>query len=177
MNLALGGMFGSRINMNLREQHGYTYGARSQFTFRKAPGPFRIASGVRTDVTAPAVGEIFNELRGMIDKPLSETELRNAKEGLAQSLPGAFETSSDAVDNFANVFVYNLGLDYYTHYGEQVAAVTNAQALAMAKKYLVPSSMIVVAVGDRGKIEPELRKLNLAPVEVRDLDGKTVATN
>jgi zinc protease len=177
MNLALGGLFGSRINMNLREAHGYTYGARSQFVFRKMPGPFLISSGVRTDVTAPAVNEIFNELRGMVDKPLSDAELKNAKEGLAQSLPGAFETSSDAVGNFANVFVYNLGLDYYPHYGEQVAAVTNAQTLAMAKKYLVPSSMVVVAVGDRAKIEPELRKLNLAPVEVRDLDGKAVAAN
>jgi zinc protease len=177
MNLALGGLFGSRINMNLREAHGYTYGARSQFVFRKMPGPFLISSGVRTDVTAPAVSEMFNELRGMIDKPLSDTELKNAKEGLAQSLPGAFETSSDAVGNFANVFVYNLGLDYYTHYGEQVAAVTNAQTLEMARKYLVPSSMVVVAVGDRATIEPELRKLNLGPVEIRDADGKTVATN
>jgi zinc protease len=177
MNLALGGLFSSRINMNLREQHGYTYGARSQFTFRKAPGPFRISSGVRTDVTAPAITEIFNELRGMIDRPLSDAEVKSAKDSLVQSLPGAFETSSDAVDNFANVFIYNLGLDYFTRYGEQVAAVTNAQTMAMARKYLLPSNMIVVAVGDRAKIEPDLRKLNVGPIEFRDLDGKPVGTN
>jgi len=177
MNLALGGLFGSRINMNLREAHGYTYGARSQFTFRKAPGPFRVSSGVRTDVTAPAVTEIFNELRGMIEKPLSEEELKNAKASLTQSLAGAFETNSDAVGNFENVFIYSLGLDYYTHYAEQVEAVTNAQTLAMARKYLVPTSMIVVAVGDRAKIEPELRKLSVGAVEFRDLDGRPVVAN
>jgi len=163
--------------MNLREAHGYTYGARSQFTFRKAPGPFRVSSGVRTDVTAPAVTEIFNELRGMIEKPLSEEELKNAKASLTQSLAGAFETNSDAVGNFENVFIYSLGLDYYTHYAEQVEAVTNAQTLAMARKYLVPTSMIVVAVGDRAKIEPELRKLSVGAVEFRDLDGRPVVAN
>ena len=70
------------------------------------------------------------------------------------------------------MFIYDLGLDYYTRYAEQVAAVTSAQTLAVAKKYLVPANMIVIAVGDRAKIEPELRKLNLGPIEVRDVEGK-----
>jgi zinc protease len=172
MNLALGGLFSSRINMNLREQHGYTYGANSQFSFRRAPGPFQIASGVRTDVTAPAVNEIFKEVRGMIDQPASEEELQKAKDSLANSLPGAFESSANAVGNFSNVFVYNLGLDYYTRYAQQVNAVTWEQALGAAKKYLVPGNMVVIAVGDRAKIEPELKKLNLGAVEIRDAEGK-----
>jgi zinc protease len=175
MNLALGGLFSSRINMNLREEHGYTYGANSNFSFRRAAGPFQIASGVRTDVTAAAVGEIFKEVRGMVDKPVSAEELQKAKDSLANSLPGAFESSANAVNNFSNVFIYNLGLDYYSRYAEQVNAVTPDQALAMSKKYLVPANMVVIAVGDRAKIEPELRKLNLGAVEIRDAEGKPVS--
>jgi len=175
MNLALGGLFSSRINMNLREEHGYTYGASSQFSFRRAAGPFQIASGVRTDVTAAAVDEIFKEVRGMIDKPVSSEELKKAKDSLANSLPGAFESSANAVNNFSNVFIYNLGLDYYTRYAEQVNAVTTDQALAVSKKYLVPANMVVIAVGDRAKIEPELKKLNLGAVEIRDTEGKPIS--
>ena len=172
MNLALGGLFSSRINMNLREQHGYTYGASSQFSFRRAPGPFQVASGVRTDVTGPAVTEIFKEVRGMVERPVSEEELKKAKDSMSNSLPGAFESSANAVSNFSNVFIYDLGLDYYTRYAEQVNAVTAEQTLAAARKYLVPGSMIVVAVGDKAKIEPQLKKLNLGAIETRDTEGR-----
>jgi zinc protease len=174
MNLALGGLFSSRINMNLREQHGYTYGASSQFAFRRAPGPFQVASGIRTDVTGPAVSEIFKEVRGMVDRPVGAEELTKAKDSLANSLPGAFESSASAVNNFSNVFIYDLGLDYYSRYAEQVNAVTAEQALAAARKYLVPEQMIVVAVGDRSKIEAELRRLNLGAVEYRDAEGRAL---
>jgi zinc protease len=174
MNLALGGLFSSRINMNLREAHGYTYGASSGFSFRRAPGPFQVASGIRTDVTGPAIGEIFKELRGMVDRPVSPDELTKAKDALANSLPGAFESSANAVGNFSNVFIYNLGLDYYTKYAAQVNAVTPEQALEMAKKYLVPEKMVVIAVGDRAKIEPELKKMNLGAIEIRDPEGKPI---
>ncbi|HWV94382.1 MAG TPA: insulinase family protein, partial [Vicinamibacterales bacterium] len=172
MNLALGGLFSSRINMNLREQHGYTYGASSQFAFRRAPGPFQVASGVRTDVTGPAVTEIFKEVRGMVERPVSEEELKKAKDSMSNSLPGAFESSANAVSNFSNVFIYDLGLDYYTSYAEQVNAVTAEQTLAAARKYLVPGSMIVVAVGDKAKVEPQLKKLNLGAIETRDTEGR-----
>jgi zinc protease len=174
MNIALGGLFSSRINMNLREQNGYTYGASSGFSFRRAPGPFQVASGIRTDVTAPAIDEIFKELRGMVDRPLTEDELTKAKDAMANSLPGAFESSANAVGNFSNVFIYDLGLDYYTKYAAQVNAVTRDQTVAMAKKYLDPSKMVVIAVGDRAKIEAELKKLNLGAIEVRDTEGKPV---
>src|SRR5262245_46871931 len=174
MNLALGGLFSSRINMNLREQHGYTYGASSGFAFRRAPGPFQVASGIRTDVTGPAVGEIFKELSGMVEKPVSPDELTKAKDALANSLPGAFESSANAVGNFSNVFIYDLGLDYYTKYAAQVNAVTTDQVLAMAKKYLVGDKMVVIAVGDRTKIEPDLKKLNLGAIEIRDTEGKPI---
>jgi len=172
MNIALGGLFSSRINMNLREAHGYTYGASSQFTFRRAAGPFQVYSGVRTDVTAPSVTEIFKEIRGMVDSPLAQEELQRAKDSLANSLAGAFETNADAVANFSNVFTYDLGLDYYTKYAQQVNAVTTDQTLAVSKKYLVPANMVVVAVGDRKVIEPGLAKLNVGKVEIRDAEGR-----
>jgi zinc protease len=174
MNQALGGMFSSRINLNLREGHGYTYGASSQFTFRRSAGPFQVTSGVRTDVTGPAVREIFTEIRRMVTEPLTDEELAKAKDAMAQSLPGAFETSANAVNNFSNVFVYNLGLDYYTRYAAQVNAVTREQTLDVAKRYLVPEDMVVIAVGDRATIEPQLKELNLGPVEIRDRLGRPV---
>ena len=173
MNTALGGLFSSRINMNLREKNGYTYGASSQFAFRKGPGPFQVASGVRTDVTGPAAAEIINELKGIAGSPMPAEELKRSKDALAYSLPGAFETSAGTVGNLANVFIFNLGLDYYATYAESVYAVSADQALAAAKHYLVPDRFVVVAIGDRAKIEPELKKLNL-PIEIRDADGKVV---
>jgi zinc protease len=172
MNTALGGLFSSRINMNLREEHGYTYGAGSGFDFRRGAGPFAIATGVRTDVTAPAVTEILKEVRGMTDSPMKTEELARAKDARTQSLPAGFQTSQAAAASFAQVFIYDLGLDYYSHVAERVTAVTADQSLAAAKKYLVPERMVIVAVGDRAKIEPELRKLNIAPVEVVTPDGK-----
>jgi zinc protease len=172
MNLVLGGSFSSRINMNLREAHGYTYGANSLFIFRRSAGPFTIASGVRTDVTAPAVSEIFKEITGMLAAPVTPEELKRAKDALTNSLASAFETGPNAVGNFSNVFIYDLGLDYYTHYAEQVNAVTAEQALAVARKYLPPDRLVVIAVGDRKAIEEDLRKLNLGTVEIRDTEGR-----
>ena len=174
MNTALGGLFSSRINMNLREKNGYSYGTNSSFTFRRSPGPFQVAGGIRTDVTAPAVTEILNEIAGMLKEPMGRDELQKSKDALANSLPGAFETSSSAVGSFSNVYTYDLGLDYYTRYAEQVNAVTAEQAQAVAAKYLQPSALVVVAVGDRKLIDPELRKLNLGNVETRDADGNPV---
>jgi zinc protease len=174
MNLALGGLFSSRINMNLREEHGYTYGVYSQFVFRRRGGVFQVGGGVRTDVTAPAVTETFKEIRGMIAAPLSAEELESAKRSLVLSLPGAFETTSDAVTNYAGVYVHDLGLDYYTTYAADVHAVTAEQAKAMAAKYLDPEGLVVVAVGDRARIEPSLRQLELGAVEMRDADGRVV---
>jgi zinc protease len=175
MNTALGGLFSSRINMNLREEHGYTYGAGSGFDFRRGAGPFAIATGVRTDVTAPSVSEILKEVRGMAAAPMKAEELERAKDARTQSLPAGFQTSQAAAASFAQVYIYDLGLDYYSHVAERVQAVNADQALAAAKKYLVPERMVIVAVGDRAKIEPELRKLNVAPVEVVSADGKPIS--
>jgi zinc protease len=173
LNTAFGGLFSSRINMNLREKNGYTYGASSQFVFRKSPGPFQVASGVRTDVTGAAAAEMIKELKGMTAAAMPADELKRAKDSLAYSLPGAFETSADTAASLSNLYTYDLGLDYYATYAESVYAVTAEQALAAATKYFVPDRFVVVAIGDRSKIEADLKKLNL-PIEIRDADGRLV---
>jgi zinc protease len=93
---------------------------------------------------------------------------------MSNSLPGAFETNGNAIGNFANVFTYSLPLDYYSRYAEQVEAVTTAQTADVAKRYVDPGKMIVIAVGDLEKIEPELKKLGLGVTEVRQPDGTVV---
>ena len=111
----------------------------------------------------------------MTEKPMNADELRLAKDALARSLPGAFETSASAAGSFSNVYVYDLGLDYFTKYPARVDEVTIDQTQAVARKYLGPEKLVVVAVGDRAKIEPELRKLGLGAMEVMTPDGKVVA--
>jgi zinc protease len=174
MNEAFGGLFSSRINLNLREQHGYTYGARSQFTYRRAPGPFSISSGVRTEVTGPAVAEILKEVNAIRTSPPTGDELTLAKDSLVRSLASLFETSGRVTNSTAASYVYDLGLDYYAKLPERISAVTADQVKAVADKYVVPNQLVVIAVGDRAKINPELRKLNLGAAEIRSADGALV---
>ncbi|HET8922314.1 MAG TPA: pitrilysin family protein [Candidatus Acidoferrum sp.] len=174
MNTDLGGLFSSRINMNLREQHGYTYGAGSFFNYHRSPGFFAAYSEVRTDVTAPATAEIFNELRRMRDTVMTPAELALSKDSIARSLPGRFERGTDASATFAELFTYDLPLDYFAKFPDWVNAVTAEQAQAMAQKHILPEKIIVVAVGDRAKIEGDMKKLNLGKLEIRDTDGKIV---
>jgi len=172
MNTGLGGLFSSRINLNLREKNGYSYGAGSVFQFRRGPGPFFAATSVRTDVTAPAVREIFNEFERIRAAEVSGEELKLAKDSFARSLPGLFETTGQAAASIGQLFIYNLPLDYYRTLPGKIDAVTIADVRRVAEKYLLPGSMVIVAVGDRSKIEPELLKLNFGKVEARGLDGK-----
>jgi len=174
MNTDLGGLFSSRINMNLREAHGYTYGAGSFFRYHRSPGPFIVFSDVRTDVTAPATTEVFNELKRMRDTQLTPAELVLSKDSIARSLPGRFERGTEAAATFAELFTYDLPLDYFSMLPERINAVTVEQAQGVAKKYIQPDKMIVLAVGDRAKIEEDMKKLNLGKVEIRETDGKLV---
>jgi zinc protease len=174
MNSELGGVFSSRINLNLREEHGYTYGASSFFIFRRSMGYFVAGGGIRTDVTAPAITEIQKEIQRMIDAPIKPDELSLAKDSQARSLPGMFETSGGEAGALAEIYMYNLPRDYFSNLPSQLNAVTAEQAQAVAKKYLHPEEMILVCVGDRAKIEPELTKLDLGEIEIRDADGNAV---
>jgi zinc protease len=170
MNTTLGGIFASRINLNLREVHGYTYGASSGFAFRRGPGPFLVITGVRTDVTAPALHEIFNELDRMRGQPVTDDELRLARDSVARSLPGLFETSAQTTRSVGQIFVYSLPLDYYRTLPTAIQSVSVADVHRVADEHLRPDRMTVVAVGDRARIEPELEQLRLGPVEAASAD-------
>ncbi len=174
MNSELGGLFSSRINLNLREEHGYTYGANSVFVYRRQLGYFLVNGGIRTDATAPAISETFKEIRRMIDTTMKPEELSLAKDSQARSLPGMFETSGGTAGALSEIFTYNLARDYFEKLPERLNAVTAEDAESVAKKYLHPDQMILICVGDRAKIEPELVKLDLGAIEIRDADGKVV---
>jgi zinc protease len=174
MNADLGGLFSSRINMNLREEHGYTYGAESFFSYHVDPGAFIVSSAVRTDATAAATTEVFKELRRMRDTLLTPDELRLARDASAQSLPGRFETASETAGTFTELYVYQLPLDYFSLLPARLNAVTAEQAQTAAQKYIQPDKITVVAVGDLAKIEADMKKLNLGKTEIRDADGKLV---
>jgi zinc protease len=176
MNTALGGLFSSRINLNLREKHGYTYGAFSAFAFRRGPGPFLVGTSVRTDVTAPAIAEIFREMGRMRDEEISPEELATAKDSISRSLPGLFETTPESASSIGQLFVHNLPLDYYQRLPEQIESISAVRVREVAQKYLRPEEAVVVAVGDREKIEPALEKLNWGPIEIRDALGNQVIT-
>ena len=171
LNEIVGGLFSSRINMNLREEHGYTYGAFSRFVYRNKPGPFIIGSGIRTDVTAPAIKEILKEVTLVRQRGITADELTLGRESIVRSLPADFETSTGAASALSNIYLYDLGSNYYSKFPRDLAAVNRESVFGAARKYLVPEQMIIVVVGDRAKIEPELRKLNLGPIQYRDADG------
>ena len=152
MNATLGGLFSSRINMNLREKHGYTYGASSAFLYRRGPGPFLVGTSVRTDVTAPAVSEILNEIEQMRSRDVLPEELATAKDSIARSLPGLFETTPQAASTIGQLFVHDLPADYYRSLPGEIDGVTADDVRRVAGKYLQPGQMIVVAVGDQSKI-------------------------
>lgn len=111
----------------------------------------------------------------MREAPMSAEELAMAKDSLVRSLPSDFQTSGNVTASTANLYVFDLGLDYFSKYPGRLSAVTIEQAKAAAEKYLVPEKMVVVAVGDRARILPALQKLNLGAVEMRNADGSLVA--
>ena len=175
LNDILGGLFSSRINLNLREEHGYTYGARSQFVFRRLPGFFTVASGVRTDVTAPALTEVVKELTRIRDG-VSADELALAKDSEVRSLPAEFETSGRVTATTTNLFLYDLPLDYYAGAQRRFTAVTAEQVAATARKYITPESARFVVVGDRAKVAPAIEQLNLGTMELWSADGTRAST-
>jgi zinc protease len=170
MNQVLGAGFSSRINMNLREEHGYTYGAFSQFAFWRGAGPFSAGAGIRTDVTAPAVQELVKEIQKISAAPPAAEELALAKDAITRSLPSTFETAERTVASLSSLFVYGLPLNYYSTLNDRIQAVDAAAVQAAAKKYLVPDKVLVVAVGDRAKIAAAL-EAQLGPAEIRDPEG------
>ncbi|HEX3969075.1 MAG TPA: pitrilysin family protein [Edaphobacter sp.] len=174
MNYTLGGAFASRINMNLREVHGFTYGANSIFSLYRDGGPFLAGGLVKTDVTAPATEQLMLELKRIQSEPPTEAEVKEAKIARVQSLPGQFETTNATANAMAAIFLYKRPLDYYATLPAAYLAVTPQAVEQVAKTDVHPNHVIIVAVGDRSKIEPSLKQLNLAPIELIDASGNPI---
>jgi len=165
LNAVLGGSFTSRLNQNLREEHQYSYGAASRFDMRLSAGPFLAAAGVQTDKTAESVTEFFNELRAMA-APVAGDELARAKNYLALSFPGDFETSGDMARRLEELLLYGLPEEYFPEYVGNIQRVTSEAVQAAARTYIQTERLAVVIVGDRRTIEAPLRALGLAPITV-----------
>jgi predicted Zn-dependent peptidase len=168
LNSLLGGSFTSRLNTNLRETHGFSYGASSAFSMRRGEGPFTAASAVFTAKTDSAVVEFFKELRRVREEPVAADELERARRYVALGTPRRFETSSDVAAQLAELEIYDLPQDFFNSYVQRVMAVTSADVQRVAREYLHPDRSVVVIVGDVQKIGPGIRALNLGPVEVRE---------
>ena len=168
-NTILGGSFTSRLNNNLREVHGYTYGASSSFDMRASAGPFFAAAGVQTDKTAEALKEFFIELEAIL-KPVPADELARAKNYVALRFPSAFEATGDISRRLEDMLVYHLPDDYFSKYVQNIQAVTAADIQRVAQKYIQPGKFAVVIVGDLKAIEPGIRTLNLGPVKMMTID-------
>lgn len=168
-NTMLGGSFSSRLNQNLREKHGYSYGAGSQFAMRQAAGPFVALSGVQTDKTREALGEFFNELGGMA-QPAPTDELARAKNLGALSFPGSFETTTDMAGHLIDLVVYGLPESFFNEYVQKTEAVTAADVQRVAREHIRPDRVIVVVAGDLATIEQPVRAAKLGPVTVVSAD-------
>ena len=132
----LGGSFSSRLNNNLREVHGYSYGAGSSFDMRAGAGPFYAAAGVQTDKTAEALKEFFNELEAIL-KPVPADELARAKNYVSLRFPSAFEATGDISRRLEDMLVYHLPEDYFSNYVKNIQAATAADVQRVA--YIVPA--------------------------------------
>lgn len=178
MNNMLGGQFVSRVNLNLREDKGYSYGARTQFEYRRGAGPFLASAGVQTAVTKEAVIEFMKELRGIRgDIPVTEQELSYNKQSLISGYPRGFETPGGIANRLSDVVVYGLPDSYFNDYFGKVNAVTLADIQRVANKYLDPSKMAILVVGDRKTVEAGLRGIEGwgSTLTILDTDGKPVA--
>jgi predicted Zn-dependent peptidase len=169
LNAILGGQFVSRINLNLREDKGYTYGARSGFEFRRGAGPFVVAASVQTDATGAAVREMLSELDGIRgSRPPDARELERAKAALTRGYARGFETAEQLARAVTNLVVYGLPDDHYDRFVEQTEAVDGDAVLRGARTWLDPDDMVVVVVGDRDAVEPALAGLGLGGVRIEE---------
>ncbi len=168
MNAILGGLFSSRLNLNLREVHAYTYGAHSAFDWRRAASPFEISTAVETAVTIDALREIQIEFARIRETEVSDAELSLATSYLVGVFPIRFETTAEVAGGLANVEIFRLPGDYFDAYRDRVRSVTAADVLRVAQAHLDPSRLQVVVVGDAAAIQDTLATLGLGPVTVYD---------
>jgi zinc protease len=172
MNAVLGGLFSSRINLNLREKHGYTYGAHSAFDWRRSAGPFSVSTAVRSDITDKALIEVMREIDRIRTEPVSEDERSLATSYLDGVFPIKYETASQIATALANLVIYDLPADFYDEYRAHVRAVTTRDMLAAAQAHLDPSRLQIVVVGEPATIGEPLERLGLGPVSIYDDGGR-----
>lgn len=168
MNAVLGGLFGSRINLNLREAHGYTYGASSYYDWRRDPGPFAVATAVASDVTAPALREIFLEIDRIREEEISAEELSLATDYLEGVFPIRYETTSAVATALANLVIHGLPRDYYDSYRRNIRDVTAGAVLEAAGKHLHPGELQTLVVGDPALIRESLGELGAGVVHIHN---------
>ncbi|HEX7486406.1 MAG TPA: pitrilysin family protein [Vicinamibacterales bacterium] len=172
MNTLLGGMFQSRLNANIREEKGLSYGVSSAFAFGKGPGPFRAGGDIISAKSDVALVEFMKELRGIAgSRPVTDEELTTSKSSIVQSLPGMFGSVSSIGAAIGTLWTQGLPDDYYQQYGKSINAVTKADLVRVAKQYIDLDHLSIVIVGDRATIEGPLKATNIAPIVVLDIEG------
>jgi predicted Zn-dependent peptidase len=175
LNTILGGMFQSRLNANIREQKGYSYGVNSNFSYGKGPGAFRTGGAIVSSKTDLALIEFMSELKGIVgDKPITDEEIKTAKESMIQGLPQRF-ASVNAINNaITSLTVQGLPDDFYQSYAKNVSAVTKEDLLRVAKRYIDLNHLAIVIVGNKAEIEAGLKSTNIAPITYIDIEGNPV---
>ena len=158
---------------NLRETHGYTYGAGSRFDMRRSAGPFTASAEIVGNKTDSALVEFMKELNAIRESVPAE-ELQKAKRYMQLGLPGEFETTQQIAGALIPIALYDLPLDYYNTYVQNVEAVTAAEVQRVARQYVNPGSLAIVIVGDRQKIEQGLKAVNAGPIVLRDFFGQPI---
>jgi zinc protease len=173
MNDILGGNFGARINMNLREDKHWSYGASSFYWDARGQRPFVVFAPVQTDKTKESMAEIDKEMRGILGaKPPTAEELAKVQANETLSLPGSRETMAEVANSIETLVEYGLPDDYYDKYAGRVRALQVSDIEAIAKRVVRPDNLVWVVVGDRAKIEAGVRELNLGELKLLDADGK-----
>jgi len=176
MNGVLGGDFSSRVNMNLREDKHWSYGAFTFFRDARGQRPFVAYAPVQTDKTREAVIELDKELRGIVkDRPIQPAELSRAQASLTLTLPGSWETASALAGSIGNIVTFGLDDRYYDTFADKVRTQTLESVTAVAVEVVHPDQLVWVVVGDRSKIESGLRELKLGEIKLIDTDGKPVS--
>jgi zinc protease len=170
MNAVLGGVFSSRLNMNLRERLGYTYGASSSFGLRKLPGTFSISSAIQSDKTAHAVSEMLRDMREMQEELVPQAEVSDAAGYLAGVFPLQLQTTDGLSGKLSTLAVYGFPDDYFDHYRDRLLAVTPEDVREAARRRLYPDRAAVVVVGDATELQGPLEALGIGPVQVVDAD-------
>lgn len=174
MNMILGGNFNSRINWNLREQKGYTYGARSSFMYRKQLGAFNAGGGFKSSVTDSCIIELLYEIQRMRDTDVSVDELKFAKNSIILSFPRNFETPAQIASQVATLELYNLPDNYFNNYISKIEKMKIEDVRRVSKKYLNPEKMSIVVVGDYNATKSSLEKLNFGKIKLLDTEGNPV---